>query len=204
MSPLREDLDRILHDLRGPLNSAAIHLEILKRSVAQDRDALASVTTIQHELSRLAAMLPAAFGVVALERGDVERLSLRALVQRAIDEHGVAPVEVDEGAWPEVSGDADLLSLAIAHLLRNAVTATRAAGRIERPPRVRAEIVQPDSATLVVRDWGTGFKSTNPRMLIRLAGVGLITVERVARLHGGRLGFSTPSEGAEVRLTLPA
>jgi signal transduction histidine kinase len=204
MPPRRDDLDRILHDLRGPLNSVGMHLEVLKRALADDPDALASVATIQHELSRLATMLPAAFDVIALERGHVERVSVRTLVERAIDEYRLSPVDVPDGPWPDVSGDPDLLTLAIGHLLRNALAATRAAGRTDHPPRVGVETDQPGSVTLVIRDWGTGFKSTNPKVLIRLAGVGLLMVERVARLHGGRLGFATPGDGAEVRLTLPA
>jgi signal transduction histidine kinase len=204
MPPRREDLDRILHDLRGPLNSAVMHLEVLKRTLANDSDALASVITIQHELSRLAGMLPAAFDVLALERGRVERLNLRALVERAIDEHHLLAVELQEGPWPDITGDAGLLVLAIAHLLRNAVAATRAAGRTDSPPRAGFETDRSGGVTLVVRDRGTGFRSTNPKILIRLAGVGLLTVERVARLHGGHLTFAAPDEGAEVRLTLPA
>ena len=200
----RDDLDRILHDLRGPLNSVAMHLELLKRALSDDPDALHSVATIQHELSRLATMLPAAFDVIALEREAVERVSLRTLVLRAIDEHRLSGVEVVDGAWPEVTGDPHLLTLAIAHLVRNAWGATRAAGRTDRPPRVGVETGDAGSVTLVVRDWGTGLKSTNPKVLIRLAGVGLLTVERVARLHGGRLSFASPGDGAEVRLTLPA
>ncbi len=47
--------------------------------------------------------------------------------------------------------------------------------------------------TLFVRDWGAGLRTTNARALIRLAlssesgrpTTGLVTVERVARLHGG-------------------
>jgi signal transduction histidine kinase len=204
MPPQRDDLDRILHDLRGPLNSVVMHLEVLKRALAGEPDALASVVTIQHELSRLATLLPAAFEVLALERDSVERVSLRALVSRAIDEHGLSTVEVQDGSWPDVNGDPALLALAIAHLLKNALAATRAAGRADRPPRVGVETGRPGAVTLVVRDWGTGLRSTNPKVLIRLAGVGLLTVERVARLHGGHLSFAAPGNGAEVRLTLPA
>jgi signal transduction histidine kinase len=68
---------------------------------------------------------------------------------------------------------------------------------------VAVETAEPGRVTLVVRDWGTGFRSTDPKVLVRLAGVGLLTVERVARLHGGRLSFASPGDGAEVRLTLP-
>jgi len=200
----REDLDRILHDLRGPLNSMVMHVEVLKRALADDPDALASVTAIQGELSRLTRMLPAAFDVLALERGESARQSLRALVDRALVEHRLAKVEVQDGAWPEVDGDGDLLVLAISHLVRNALAATRAAGREDPPPLIAFETGEPGRVSLVVRDWGTGFKKTNPKVLVRLAGVGLLTVERVARLHGGHVSFASPGDGAEVRLTLPA
>jgi signal transduction histidine kinase len=204
MSPPREDLDRILHDLRGPLNSMVMHVEVLKRVLAEDPDALVSVTAIQGELARLTRMLPTAFDVLGLERGEVGRVNLRALVERALVEHRLPKIQVQDGAWPDVRGDGDLLVLAIAHLVRNALAATSAAGRTDPPPRVSVDTGEPGRVTLVVRDWGTGFKSTNPKVLVRLAGVGLLTVERVARLHGGHLSFASPGDGAEVRLTLPA
>ena len=64
---------------------------------------------------------------------------------------------------------------------------------------------------LSVRDHGTGLRTTNPKLLIRLLhstkpghhGLGLITVERVARLHGGRVDFESLSPGARVTLRLP-
>jgi signal transduction histidine kinase len=204
MPPPRDDLDRILHDLRGPLNSIVMHVEILKRALAEDPAGLATVATIQHQLSRLARMLPAAFEVLALERGEVRRVSLRALVDRALAEPDLRGIDVQDGRWPEVDVDPDLVVLAITHLVRNAVAATRAAGRADRPPRLTADTAEPARVTLVVRDWGPGFPSTNPKVLVRLGGVGLLTVERVARLHGGRLSFAAPGDGAEVRLTLPA
>jgi signal transduction histidine kinase len=202
--PPREDLDRILHDLRGPLNSVVMHVEVLRRTLGEDREALATLTTIQQQLARLARMLPAAFDVIALERGDLNRVNLRAVVTKAISEHDLAGVDVQDEPWPDVAVDDDLLALAIAHLLRNALAATRAAGRTDCPPRVSCERERPGDVTLVVRDWGTGFKTTNPKVLIRLGGIGLLIVERVARLHAGSLRFVAPGEGAEVRLTLPA
>jgi signal transduction histidine kinase len=64
---------------------------------------------------------------------------------------------------------------------------------------------------LVVRDEGPGLRTTNSRALIRLAisaagrpSVGLLTVERVARLHGGALDLGAArGGGAEAVLTLP-
>ena len=47
-----------------------------------------------------------------------------------------------------------------------------------------------DTALLQIRDWGPGLRTTNPRLLFKLLqktksghrGVGLVTVERIARL----------------------
>jgi signal transduction histidine kinase len=71
----------------------------------------------------------------------------------------------------------------------------------------------PGLVAVVVRDWGVGFRSTNARAMLRLSastkpgrtGVGLMTADRVARLHGGTLELSSPAGGgAEVRLILAA
>jgi signal transduction histidine kinase len=64
---------------------------------------------------------------------------------------------------------------------------------------------------VTVRDWGPGLPTTNANLLIRLLhstkpghrGLGLVTVERIARLHGGSLTFESPDDGAIATLTLP-
>jgi C4-dicarboxylate-specific signal transduction histidine kinase len=65
---------------------------------------------------------------------------------------------------------------------------------------------------LRVRDWGPGLRTSDPKLVIRPwhsskpghRGLGLVTVERVARLHRGALRFATLSDGALVTLALPA
>lgn len=210
---LPADLDRLLHDLRGPLNSAVMHLEILKRLSPDDPIARQSVQTIQQELGRLAALLPLAFGIAALEIRKRTRIGLRRIVEQALSAPGLGEATIADGPWPDVRGDPELLTLAATHLVRNAVEATPTAGSGRRPPRVSAERPAAGMVTLVVRDWGRGLKSTNPKAMIRLSsstepervGAGLMTVDRVARLHGGTLELATPADGgAEARLTLPA
>ncbi|HSE92507.1 MAG TPA: HAMP domain-containing sensor histidine kinase [Methylomirabilota bacterium] len=206
MGGLPEDLDRLLHDLRGPLNAMQMHVELLKRLDVGEPAALASLESIAQEVSRLATMLPAAFHVMAVELHEREAHDLRAIVETALAEHELRGVVVAPGPWPRVPGDARLLRLAVAHLIRNALAADGG-----RAPEIDARDAG-DSAVLIVRDWGSGLRTTNPRALIRLGyrpgdrpRVGLVTVERVARLHGGRIEFATPpGGGTEVRLTLPA
>ena len=207
-APLPADLDRLLHDLRGPLNGAVMHLEVLKRVMGDDPMARASVQSIQQELERLAAMLPTAFAICALERGLPRGLLLRGVVESAIDETARKRVRVEGDSWPEVDGDERLLVLAVRQIVRNALEA----GSDDSEVRVRAE---PGAGvvTLVVRDAGRGFKARNPTAVVRLMatskpgplGVGLLVAQRIARLHGGALTFETaPDGGGIVRFTLPA
>jgi signal transduction histidine kinase len=213
MGALPEDLDHLLHDLRGPLNALTMHLETLKRAGLDEPAGLQSLESARHEVARLAQLIPAAFTVLALERGPVSRVDLGELVRSALERHGVRGVAVAaEVAWPEVEGDPELLGLAVAHLARNALAATRAAGADRPSPRVSCRAAGQGRVALVVRDWGPGLRTTNSRALIRLAlspltgrpAVGLLSVERVARLHGGAVEFAAPADGGvEAVLTLP-
>ncbi len=207
---LPPDLDRLLHDLRGPLNSAVIHLEVVKRAGPGDPAAKQSLDTLAQELARLSRMLPAAFAVLAVEPREMATVDLREVAEQVVRERG-GGTRVADGRWPPVRGDAGLLRLAVSHLLANALEATRAAGPGRPAPRLHVESAA-RAVTLVVRDWGPGLRSTNPRVAIRLSasqkpgrvGVGLVMVDRIARLHGGSLALATPPDGgAEARLTLP-
>lgn len=204
--PLPGELARLLHDLRGPLNSAGIHLEVLKRAVADDPVAADSLRTIVQQLARIAAMLPDALTVAAVEVGPVHQVSLREVAAQAAEPYGSA-VAVEEGEWPSLRGDAAALALALGEIIGNAVEATKAGAP---PPRVSAARVAHD-VVVSVRDRGEGLRTTNPKLLIRLGhtgkpghrGYGLLIAERVARLHNGRITFESTPDGATVSLVLP-
>ncbi|HUF92491.1 MAG TPA: HAMP domain-containing sensor histidine kinase [Candidatus Limnocylindria bacterium] len=193
--------------MRGSLNSAGIHLEVLKRAVANDPIAADSLRTIVDQLARLAAMLPDVLAVTAIEVGPRQPVSLRAVAAQAAEPYGSAVV-IEEGEWPLVFGDAPALVVALGELIGNAVEATKDGSP---PPRVTAT---PSAGEVVVsvRDRGEGLRTTNPKLLVRLGqsakpghrGYGLLVAERVARLHGGRLTFESTPEGATVSLVLPA
>jgi signal transduction histidine kinase len=208
--PLPPDLDRLLHDLRGPLNSAVMYGEVLRRVAKGDQPLEQNLTAILQQLERLGRMLPAAFGVLALELGATAAVPLRRLVEGAAAAPGLRSVTLEAGEWPDVVGDERLLGLAVTHLLRNAVEATADAGQA-RPPYVSVCRDAEGRVELRVRDSGGGLPTTNPKVLLRLLhsrksaerGVGLISVERIARLHGGALRFESSREGTLVALALP-
>jgi two-component system sensor histidine kinase CreC len=204
--PLPGELARLLHDLRGPLNSAGIHLEVLKRAVADDPVAADSLRTIVQQLARIAAMLPDALTVAAIEVGPLRPISLREVAAQAAEPYG-PDVVLEEGEWPSVLGDEAALVLALGEVIGNAVEATKEGAL---PPRVTASRAKGE-AMVSVRDRGEGLRTTNPKLLVRLGhsakpghrGYGLLIAERVARLHGGRLTFESSPEGATVSLVLP-
>ena len=204
---LPAELARLLHDLRGPLNSAVMHLEVLQRMVAEDPASAESLRTVLQQLVRLSEMLPAAFQVTALEAAPFEHVSLRTVAERARRHPGLESARLTDGAWPRVHGDEALLALAVAHLLQNAVDATAPGAPAPEVSAARSG----NAVSLAVRDWGTGLPTTNPKLLVRLLhstkaghrGLGLVTVERVARLHNGTLAFDTLPDGARVTLRLP-
>ena len=202
------ELARLLHDLRGPLNSAVMHLEVLKRTVSEDPASAESLRVVQQQLVRLSEMLPAAFAVAALEPATLVPVSLYAVAERARGEPGLAHVRLAGEAWPTARGDESLLLLAVTHLLRNAVEATPAGAAA---PEISAS-ESGHGVLLTVRDWGSGLPTANPKLLVRLLhttkpghrGIGLVTVERVARLHGATLAFEALPDGTRVTLRFPA
>ena len=205
-APLPIDLDRLLHDLRGPLNAAVMHLEVLKRLGGDDPTVRGSLQTIQQEIDRLTAMLPVAFAICAIEKGPARRVLLRGVVESAIDESDRKRVDVDPGPWPEIDGDERLLVMALRQLIANALEAGGDDGRA----RVAVVPAEGGKVAVVVRDTGGGFKTKNSAALVKLmattkgghVGIGLLVAQRVARLHGGTLTFETTPEGGVVRLTL--
>ena len=208
-APLPADLDRLLHDLRGPLNAVVMHLEVLKRLLGEDPTGRPSVQSIQGELERLAAMLPVAMSICALEMGPPRRLALRSVVEAALDADLRKQVSLDPEPWPDVDGDEALLTLAVRHLAQNALEAVGTEGDVN----IGVEGEQDGLVTLTVRDTGAGFRMKNASARIRLMasgkpghlGIGLLIAQRVARLHGGSITFGHATDGgAVVRMSVRA
>ncbi len=203
------EIDRMSHVLQGSLQSALLNLKCLAETLAltaipQEREL---IELIRDELMRGSRLLVAAFDVLSLEIEEVRTVDLGKLVRRALEAHGIRRVVVATGAWPVVVVDPRLLSLAIAHLARNA---REAASPDRRPPEIAPEVRADGGVDVVVRDWGTGlgalksprraFSSTRPGHV----AVGLLSVERIARLHGGALSITSSRRGTRARLSLSA
>jgi signal transduction histidine kinase len=198
------ELDTIDHVLRGSLNTALLNLQLVAPALEGDRQGRASLEKARDALRRLAEVLiPASLDILALEVQERRRLALRPLVVRALARAGLSGLALQDGPWPSVTADPELLEVAVAHLARNALAATApgAAG-----PEIGTE-VRGDSVDILLRDRGAGLarrgRSGPPARPGHLGG--LVAVSRIARLHGGAVSFEPHPEGGSIaRLSLPA
>ncbi|MFP2963066.1 sensor histidine kinase [Myxococcus sp. 1LA] len=115
---------------------------------------------------------------------------------------------VDEAVeTPALEGDETLLQLAVTHLVRNAVQASPAGGK------VRMTVEPADGGVrLVVEDEGPGIPDVDPQRVFQPffltrangRGLGLAIVRRVVLAHEGSVrACSRPRGGARFELWLP-
>jgi signal transduction histidine kinase len=109
-----------------------------------------------------------------------------------------------------VSGDPELLRLALANVVENAVHAMPGGGRLTID--ARALSTTPPTIEIVFRDEGEGMdarvleKALDPFFTTRAAGtgLGLAIVDNVVRSHGGEVAIeSQPGSGTTVAIRVP-
>jgi PAS domain S-box-containing protein len=211
----------LAHDLRNPLlivTNFSAHLEEelgdsldeqLKDDLQRIRGAGRQMMHILEDLRDLADV----------SRGELtrEEVDLSSLAREIVDDlSALAPDrEVTLEAEPGITavGDKTLLRILLSNLLQNAWKYTRPSddARIE----LGVEEHESDGPIYYVRDNGIGFEPASREIIFRAferlhtqgefpgSGLGLATVERIVRRHGGRVwAEGAPGKGAIFRFTL--
>jgi signal transduction histidine kinase len=212
----------VSHDLRSPLRTiAGFSQMILDESGASldeaARDHLSKIRAASRRMDDLIddMLLLARVGRTALRYETVEVAKLAASIGAQLSaEEPDRRVEFTVGGIPPVPADHGLLKIALDNLLRNAwkFTSGREAARVTVSGEGHG-----DRVLVRVEDNGVGF---DPRFRHKLflpfqrlhdhedfpgTGVGLATVARIVRRHGGEVDASSDGEnGAVFTITLPA
>jgi signal transduction histidine kinase len=208
----------ITHEIRNPLSSIGLNIELLEEEVAAragDRESAQLVAAIKAEVERLSRIAEQYLSVARrprprLERERVEDLvgELLAFVRPELDRAGVMSRLDADPALPEVDLDESQLRQALLNLIRNAreampkggelaISVNRAEGGVEIriddtgtgvPDEVRATIFDPFFTT---KQRGTG--------------LGLAVTREIIEAHGGAITCE-PREhkGTRFRILLPA
>jgi signal transduction histidine kinase len=185
------------HALRTPLAGMDAQLAVALRECAPEQaPRLARVREATTRLQQVVRSLLDLFRAGGEPRRETVRLS--ALLAH-LPVEGVA-VEVGESV--SVQADPDLLAAALANLLDNA----------RRHGATRVRVLSTTADTLRLHDDGPGIDAERAAVLrdtlaqqdyARLAGLGLMLADTVARAHGGRLSLPVVAAGFAVDLWLP-
>lgn len=213
----RRFLQRLDHELKNPLT--AIQAGLANLTERPDPNALASVKAQTTRVSRLVADLRklADLETRPLERAPVDLSEILETLTDLAREGEYADrdltLTIPQAPWPlpEVSGDYDLLLLAIHNLLNNALKFTKPGDRVE----VRA-LEDGQAVVVEVADTGPGIPDEElPHVWEELyrgkgargvpgSGLGLALVRAIMERHGGRVNIrSRAGQGTVVSLRMP-
>jgi two-component system sensor histidine kinase/response regulator len=209
----------ISHDLRTPLRHISGFAHLIEGHGSQlDPDVQLHLKRIRESTQKMGRMIDDLLNLARLDRRSMalQMTSLNSLVETVLHdlESETADRKIDwrVGSLPAINCDPGLIEQVFVNLLSNAVKYTR---RRERA------IIEIDQSTVegellfFVRDNGTGFDSKYSSNLFgafqRLhteeefegTGVGLATVQRIVRKHGGRIwAVADTDKGATFYFTL--
>ena len=215
LSALNRLTGGVAHEIKNPLNSIGLHLEILKERIG-DSDALAAdeLRILRDETRRLDRVVKTFLDFtkpVELKLAPLDLFELiDSLIQFLMPEAQSRNITIDVECvqYPAmIRGDSDLLKQAALNLLRNAMEAMAEGGTL----RVRV-IKAAGQIVLEIEDQGVGIAAESREKIFQLyfttkakgSGIGLAVTYRVVQLHNGSIDFrSTPGQGTTFELRFP-
>ncbi len=236
LSAMGELASTVAHEVRNPLNAIAMSAQRLRReflsavaaspaggppagvaavAAAEDRQELEQLLAVVEgetrriddivrqflEYARPPRLAPAVADLGAEVRAVADAARSAALAR------GVS-LELDAGAAREAVFDAAQLRQALDNLVRNAVEATPAGGRVDIVARTGAK-----GHSIEVRDTGAGIAAEDLPRIFDLyfttktdgTGVGLAVTQQIVSAHGGTIEVeSKPGAGTRMTVRLPA
>jgi len=203
------------HEIKNPLNSIALHLEVLKSKLNDSDVGADEIEVIAREIRRLDRVVKSFLDFTRPVELNVEPLDLAALLNELTSliapDAQAAGVEVrldqPDSAAP-MRGDPDLLKQALLNVLMNGVQSMADGGvlSVSLEPREEAWLIR-------VKDQGAGIKEEIRDQIYHLyfttkgrgSGIGLALTFQIVQLHGGTIDFdSEVDSGTEFRVELPA
>jgi len=210
----------VSHDLRAPIRVVEGFTRILKEDYGRQLDRVGNdhLDRVLGAAARMNHMIDALLTLAKLSQQPLARqpVNLSQLAAYVVDDlrrsapERVAEIEIEAGL--QVRGDPTLLRLVLENLIGNAWKYT---ARCKKANIVFGAEVVEGKRTFVVRDNGAGFDMRSADRLFGLfqrlhsandfpgSGVGLASVKRIVRRHGGEVwADAEPGRGAAFHFTL--
>jgi two-component system NtrC family sensor kinase len=206
----------ITHEVRNPLASVGLYLELLSDEIGEDKpEARRLVTSLSNEVDRLSEITETYLRFVRLPKPKLESEDLGALASSVLEfsrgELSLAQITLDlviAPDLPEAMIDESQIRQALLNLVRNAKEAMPEGGRM----RVEVAALDAGWLRLSVADSGPGISAENLGKIFdpffstkdKGTGLGLALVQQIVSEHGGRIEVDLPPAGGTVfSLVLP-
>jgi len=207
----------IAHDIRTPLTSISLNVQILRRKLQLSDDDSEHMDIALEELARLDRSVGEILEFAKPVKLTSEPIDIAELIEAT--KRNLAPVLRERGITVRIEptdaidmltvhGDPQRLRQVLTNLVDNAANASRPGGDVT----LRATATADRCIAIEIEDHGRGI---GPEDLPRIfepffttrpdgTGLGLAIVHKVIRAHGGEIKVrSTPSGGSTFTITLP-
>ncbi len=212
----------VAHDLQAPLRNIQTYAQMLETEFsaklpAEAQHCLARVNALGKTMRQLLEDM-LRLSIISKQDLHCRAAELRSLVEEVVAgfklEHPQRKIDWRLGDLPFAACDAGLIRQVFVNLVSNAVKYTKSR---ERAVIEISQVRQGDETVIYVRDNGIGFDMKYADKLFGVfqrlhgaeefegTGVGLATVARIIRKHGGRIwAEAEPDKGAAFYFTLSA
>jgi signal transduction histidine kinase len=206
----------VAHEVRNPLAVIKNAVSSLRRPLLPQADRATLLAIVSEEASRLSRLVRDLLAFARPRAPAESNIELRGLLDRAVrdatkgDAALLARIDVELLGECTIQGDPELLRLAIANVVENALQSGDSDTRVSITVRDQRDA---SGIELTVADQGRGMapevrkKARDPFFTTRPTGtgLGLAIADRVIKSHAGQLEIeSARGEGCSVRMRLPA
>ncbi|MFZ1206452.1 MAG: ATP-binding protein [Candidatus Acidiferrales bacterium] len=204
----------VAHEVKNPLNSMRLWLEVLKANMPVDPEPQQAVKMLDSEIDRLDRAVKTFLNFTKPVEINLEETALPVLLADVLDaarpsinKAGLTLQANLPEAFPPVLLDHQLIHQAVLNLLLNACDFTSPGGTITLSLRRNG-----DYAVVEVQDSGKGIPPEDQKKIFQLffttrpggTGIGLANTFRFVQLHNGRIDFeSETGRGTTFRIELP-
>jgi PAS domain S-box-containing protein len=204
----------VAHEVKNPLNSMRLWLEVLKGNMPTDPEPQQAVKMLDSEIDRLDRAVKTFLNFTRPIELKLEETDLRLLLDETLDAARPAVNKAGLGLrgdfppeFPPVLVDRQLIHQAVLNLVLNACDFTPPGGQIAVDLERNGEF-----AVISVADSGKGISDEDQKKIFQLffttrpggTGIGLANAFRFVQLHNGRIEFdSEVGRGTTFRIELP-
>ena len=212
--------ESVTHDLRNPLNSISVNLDLLagrmdSRLDDETRDALgrlgSGVRQMSEIIERVVGLSTAAYATFERKPLAMEKL-VEDIFERLHAAEPPPPVTLETGELPDAEADERLVGILVLNLLSNALRHTR--GQDARHISVTGHRTESGVTAYCVRDNGRGIDPAQARRIFEPfehlddeddeprsggLGLGLTIAARAVKRHGGRI-WAEGTRGSEAAI----